>query len=89
MGYRIELEGVAHTVTEILIKIRAVEMTTCVLGEQSKKKHVSYTGCFIMFYVITNLYNKKTKGPTLVELFTATGKLNFLTTRDVQCVHHG
>jgi len=28
-----------------------------------------------MFYVITNIYNKKTKGPTLMELFTATGKL--------------
>jgi hypothetical protein len=34
-----------------------------------------YTGRFIMFSVITNIYNKKTKGPTLMELFTATGKL--------------
>jgi len=34
-----------------------------------------YTGRFIMFSVITNLYNKKTKRPTLMELFTATGKL--------------
>ena len=33
------------------------------------------TGRFIMFSVITNIYNKKTKGPTLIELFTATGKL--------------
>jgi hypothetical protein len=33
---------------------------------------------FIMFSVITNIYNKKTKGPTLMELFTATGKLFFL-----------
>jgi hypothetical protein len=30
-----------------------------------------------MFSVITNIYNKKTKGPTLMELFTVTGKLNF------------
>jgi hypothetical protein len=30
-----------------------------------------------MLSVITNIYNKKTKGPTLMELFTATGKLNF------------
>jgi hypothetical protein len=30
---------------------------------------------FIMFSVITNIYNKKTKSPTLKELFTATGKL--------------
>ena len=27
-----------------------------------------------MFSVITNIYNKKTKGPTLMELFTATEK---------------
>ena len=27
-----------------------------------------------MFSVITNIYNKKTKGPILMELFTATGK---------------
>jgi len=44
-----------------------------------------------MFSVITKIYNKKTKGPTLMGLFTATGKLKkfFLTTRDVRCVHHG
>jgi hypothetical protein len=43
-----------------------------------------------MFCMITNIYNKKTKGPTLIELFTATGELKiFLTTRDVQCVRHG
>jgi hypothetical protein len=28
-----------------------------------------------MLSVITNIYNKKTKAPTLKELFTATGKL--------------
>jgi len=28
-----------------------------------------------MLSVITNIYNKKTKGSTLMELFTATGKL--------------
>ena len=31
-----------------------------------------------MFSLITNIYNKKIKGPTLLELFTATGKLIFL-----------
>jgi len=43
-----------------------------------------------MFSVITNIYKKKAKGPTLMEFFTATGKLKkfFLTTRDVWCVHH-
>jgi len=33
------------------------------------------TGRFIVFSVITNIYNKKTKVPTLMELFTETGKL--------------
>jgi len=33
------------------------------------------TGRFIMFSVITNIYSKKTKGPNLMVLFTATGKL--------------
>jgi len=44
-----------------------------------------------MFSVITNIYNKKTKGPTLIELFTETGQMTFflLTTRDFHCVHHG
>ena len=28
-----------------------------------------------MFSMITNIYNKKTKGPTLMALFTVTGKL--------------
>jgi len=36
---------------------------------------LNYTGLFIMFSVITKICNKKTKGPTLMELFTATGKL--------------
>jgi hypothetical protein len=40
-----------------------------------------------MFFMITNIYNKKTDWPTLM----ATGKLKkiSLTTRDVRCVHHG
>ena len=39
-------------------------------------KHVAnYTGRFITFSVLTNIYNKKIKGPTLMELFTATGQL--------------
>jgi len=33
------------------------------------------TGRFIMFSLTTNIYNKKTKGPTLMEFFMATGKL--------------
>jgi hypothetical protein len=53
--------------------------------------YVRSTGRFIMFSVITNIYNNKTNGPTLMELFTATQKLKvfFLTTGNVRCVHHG
>jgi hypothetical protein len=36
---------------------------------------LNYTGLFVMFFVITNMYNKKTKGRTLMVLVTATGKL--------------
>ena len=42
-----------------------------------------------MFSVITNIYNKKTKGHTLMELFTAPGQMKkffFLTTREFRCV---
>ena len=52
---------------------------------------LSYTGRIIVFPVITNTFNKKTKGPTLMESFTATGKLKkfSFTTRYLRCVHHG
>ena len=45
-----------------------------------------------MYSVITNIYNNKTKGPTLMEMFTARGKLTsffFVTTIAVRCVPHG
>ena len=46
------------------------------------------TGRFITLFVITNIYNKKIKGPNLMEFFTATGKLKkfFFTTRNVRCM---
>jgi hypothetical protein len=57
-----------------------------------------HTGRFIMFSMITNIYNKKTKGPTLMELLTATGKLkkfffdkemfNMCTTGDTAHIEH-
>jgi len=31
----------------------------------------------IIIIIITNIYNKKSKGPALMELFTAKGKLIF------------
>ena len=40
--------------------------------------HYIYIGHFIMFSAITNIYNKKTEGPTSMELFTATRKLKKL-----------
>jgi hypothetical protein len=44
-----------------------------------------------MFSVITNIYNKKTKGPTLMEYITAIEKLKkvFLTATGFRSVHHG
>jgi hypothetical protein len=43
-----------------------------------------------MFSVITNIYDNKSKGHALMELFTTIGKRKkfSLTTRDVRCVHH-
>jgi hypothetical protein len=35
----------------------------------------AYTGRFTILSVITNIYNKKTKGTNLMEFSTATGKL--------------
>jgi hypothetical protein len=43
----------------------------------AQQQNEFYTGRCVMFSLITNIYSKKTKGPTLMELFTATGKLNF------------
>ena len=42
-----------------------------------KNTDVQNTGRFIMFFVITKIYNKKTKGPTFMELFTDIGKRIF------------
>jgi len=63
---------------------------------EEENQHCCYscgykTGRFVMFSVITNIYKRKTKWPTLMELFTATVKLKkfFLTTIDVRYVHHG
>jgi hypothetical protein len=43
--------------------------------QMNTRFYLYYTGRFIMFSVLTNIYNKKTKGSTLMELFTATEKL--------------
>jgi hypothetical protein len=57
----------------------------------SQSRPVINTRRFIMFFVITNIYTKKIKGPSLMELFTGTGKLKtfFSTTRNFRYVHDG
>ena len=57
--------------SHLLLCIQSYEILLSARGRET----LNYTGRFVMFYVITNIYNKKTKGPTLMELFTATGKL--------------
>jgi hypothetical protein len=59
-----------------------VFMTLLCVGQAFRGPVLHNTGHCIMFSMITDIYNKKTKGPTLMELFTATEKL-FFTTRDV------
>jgi hypothetical protein len=55
----------------VLRNARRVRVATVAM----KRQYVLNTGRFIMFSVITNIYNNKTKGSTLMELFTATEKL--------------
>jgi hypothetical protein len=90
-----------HSKNEVIApkKRRRLHWTDKELKKKTLFKHTtatSYTRMYpyniIMFSVITNIYNKKTEGPTLMELFTATGKLKkilFLITRDFWLVHHG
>jgi predicted DNA-binding protein YlxM (UPF0122 family) len=57
---------------------------------EATKTITKYKGRFIIFSLITNIDNKKTKRPTLMELFTDTGKMKtFFKTREVRCLHHG
>jgi hypothetical protein len=49
----------------------------CLVAHATKFCMVAPNTRRFMFSVIMNIYNKKTKGPTLMELFTATGKLIF------------
>ena len=47
------------------------------------------TGCFIMFFVITNIYNKKTNFGIFHSHRKTEKNWFFFTTRDILCVHHG
>ena len=62
--------GVSHFVS-VKYEVFAVSK----VANSSSPTRMYYTGRFVMFSVIKNTYNKKTKGPTLMELFTATRKL--------------
>ena len=57
--------------SSVLQKVRKFSL----FSKASRSWRRLYRGRFIMFSVITNTYNKKTKGPNLMEFFTATGKL--------------
>jgi hypothetical protein len=64
------------TVTRLSQKWEAVgkfKMPEGAYLHDSTNKMQNYTGPFTMFSVITNIYNNKTKGPTLMEFFTTTG----------------
>ena len=54
---------------------KAIALYSCRLVDKYIHMFFSNTGCFTIFSMVTDIYNKKTKGPTLMELFTATGKL--------------
>jgi len=55
--------------------VRTLLLPAASLARLAAGSSTIYTGRVIMFSAITNIYNKKTKGPTLMELFTAAGKL--------------
>jgi hypothetical protein len=64
-------------VADVRAAVNSIEVSVSVLGNAARGFFdLQHTGRFIMFSAITNIYNKKTKGPTVMELFTATGKLN-------------
>jgi len=67
----IELHYVTDQNKTLLLRLNTFANICAKIGEIN-------TGHFIMFSMITNNYNRKTKGPTSVELFTATGKLKKL-----------
>jgi hypothetical protein len=66
--------------TDVLVSLHfeptnALSFVKIAILLQHTNSYIFYSGRFIMFTVITHIYEKKTKGPNLKELFTATGKL--------------
>ena len=64
------LEELKVEPVDLLLRRHKIKLATTRNGNR-----MTNTGLFIMFSMITNIYNKKTKVPTLMEFFTATGKL--------------
>jgi hypothetical protein len=98
-GYSLSTEwwvGTSHWNYNWFVWLLVIDKVVLYVNRYMKQEPQNFllihcTGRFIMFSGITNIYNKKTKGPTLMEFFTATGKQKtfILTARDVRCVHHG
>jgi hypothetical protein len=66
----LQREGNPGIVSNIFKKLHDYSQKT-----RNKQDGQFNTGRIVMFSVITNIYNNKTKGPTLMELLTDTGKL--------------
>jgi len=73
-GYNSQRRDTARTLPKLIVLFCVLCVCKCVLYYCHRvltQLQLKNTGCFIMFSVITNIYNKKTKGPTLMELFTS------------------
>ena len=69
------LFGVSYSVVNEFVILLSVIYLICANHFSVCCSHLIYTGRFITFIVITNIYNKKTKGPNLMEQFTTTRKV--------------
>jgi hypothetical protein len=67
--------GEEYSTQSVVRKLEEISDGTPSRLEDNIKVEQINTERFIMFSVITNIYNKKAKGPALMELFTATVKL--------------
>ena len=61
VSYRTELESEASTFADTLITPRAVEMATCVLGEQSKNKEETVLCLIVLLNFASRFVSKYSK----------------------------
>jgi hypothetical protein len=67
--------------------MKVVVISTLIMYENTLSDYEwSNTGRFIIFFLITNSYNKKIKRPNVMELFSHR-RTDFLTTPAIRCVH--